>query len=420
MLKQILKTIAVLVVGLVAMTTLGFVSAAPASAATTAPATSGRFGNCGRTTTSVESLLSQWTKSKVLTKMAARNGNAWGYQRANGPFKTFVRERVVVATLASSATVSNTVCNKGNVKGFGTKVLPKGHREFVVLPAKYAKSDISTVPVKGSVKIVITVTAFADTGCINGHARKVKVTIWIKKAPKPAPAPAPSPTPAIACSAGSTLVGGNCVNQTQTATETSKVDQACSAGTITNGNQCISYVSMTIVQINANCSQVYYGSGGTVVYEQNILCSVVNTPPAPPVPTIDVCPTIPGDQPVGYVCTSPPTFVNITFVNDVQVKWTTNVCTTAIFSSGSGSFIWATGYGSFTGPTTSTNVQSGTEVCNTYTAPTEVPAGGTDMVTVTATDAALATATAQKSTNSFRILAKPITPTRVLAVSGLI
>jgi len=96
-------------------------------------------------------------------------------------------------------------------------------------------------------------------------------------------------------------------------------------------------------------------------------CSYTPTPPPPPV--------------VG-----PPTIVDLTQVNDVDVFNTTQVCATVnVPESNSGTLTFSARFGSFTTPKTFT-VSGQVEKCATYKAPTEVPSGGTDTITALVRD----------------------------------
>lgn len=78
-------------------------------------------------------------------------------------------------------------------------------------------------------------------------------------------------------------------------------------------------------------------------------------------------------------------FVQFREPNDLEVNWSADHCVTVDFPSGnSGTVFWTAKYGSFATPTKS--AQDMIQVCSTYKAPSEVPAGGTDTITVTATD----------------------------------
>jgi hypothetical protein len=122
----------------------------------------------------------------------------------------------------------------------------------------------------------------------------------------------------------------------------------------------------------------------------------------------DECPDIPGNQPEGYECESPeppekPVWMQFREFNDLEVNWTDDHCVTVSFPSGSGTISWDAIYGSFATPTMPAN--SGEQVCNWYKAPSEVPqpSGGTDTISVVATDAQSGTTIGPRSTQPFRI-----------------
>lgn len=80
-----------------------------------------------------------------------------------------------------------------------------------------------------------------------------------------------------------------------------------------------------------------------------------------------------------------PIFAQFREFNDLEVNWTSDHCVTVDFPDGNGGTVfWTAQYGSFA--TASKTAQDMVQVCSTYKAPSEVPAGGTDTITVTATD----------------------------------
>lgn len=80
-----------------------------------------------------------------------------------------------------------------------------------------------------------------------------------------------------------------------------------------------------------------------------------------------------------------PIFVQFREFNDLEVNWTSDHCVTVDFPAGhSGTVFWTAQYGSFATPTKP--AQDMVQVCSTYKAPSEVPPGGHDTITVTATD----------------------------------
>lgn len=128
-------------------------------------------------------------------------------------------------------------------------------------------------------------------------------------------------------------------------------------------------------------------------------------------PTYDECPNIPGDQPQGYPCyppANPPTFMQFRQINDVYVNATTDHCVTVDFPDGhNGSVFWTANKGSFAIATKA--AQDAVQVCSSYKAPSEVPASGTDTITVTATDNVTGKSVS-KTTDPFTIKAMPATP----------
>ena len=81
----------------------------------------------------------------------------------------------------------------------------------------------------------------------------------------------------------------------------------------------------------------------------------------------------------------PPVFLQFGEFNDLEVNWVDDHCVTVSFPEGhSGTIYWTAKFGSFAVP--SKPASSGTQVCSDYKAPSEVPAGGTDTITVTVRD----------------------------------
>jgi hypothetical protein len=105
---------------------------------------------------------------------------------------------------------------------------------------------------------------------------------------------------------------------------------------------------------------------------------------------------------------SPPTVIDVTQVNDVDVSNTTEVCATvSLPGSDSGTLTFNARYGAFT--TTNTFVVSGqVKKCATYQAPTEVPSGGTDTITYTIRDNV--TGLSDSDTTTFRVNPSPQPP----------
>ena len=110
----------------------------------------------------------------------------------------------------------------------------------------------------------------------------------------------------------------------------------------------------------------------------------------PPPSTHDECPDIPGDQPEGYECeppppSNPPVFVQFREFNDLEVNWVDDHCVTVDTPAGhTATVYWEADFGSFAIP--QKTAQDGVQICSDYKAPSEVPAGGTDQITVRAVD----------------------------------
>lgn len=92
------------------------------------------------------------------------------------------------------------------------------------------------------------------------------------------------------------------------------------------------------------------------------------------------------DKPIPPPVQEKPVIIDLTEVNDVDVTNTTQVCATVnITGTNLGALTFSARFGSFT--TTSTfDVSGQVKKCLTYKAPTEVPSGGTDTITVTVRD----------------------------------
>ncbi len=83
--------------------------------------------------------------------------------------------------------------------------------------------------------------------------------------------------------------------------------------------------------------------------------------------------------------TPAPMFIQFREFNDLEVKWTSDHCVTVDTPAGhSATVYWTAVYGSFAIP--QKTAQDGVQICSLYKAPSEVPNGGTDTITVTATD----------------------------------
>lgn len=183
--------------------------------------------------------------------------------------------------------------------------------------------------------------------------------------------------------------------------------QVCEAKASVSGSvlayvrQSVTVKSRTMLGISltaANQAEVQAGTSTTVkgVLEGKVrthlegeamaMCNY--TPPPPPPPAHDECPDIPGDQPEGYECNppaQPPVFVQFRQFNDLEVNWTDDHCVTVDTPAGhTATVYWEADFGSFATP--QKTAQDGMQICSAYKAPSEVPAGGTDRITVRAVD----------------------------------
>lgn len=169
------------------------------------------------------------------------------------------------------------------------------------------KSTTITCPsgqkVAGKVKVTVVGTARGRSwGKTQGNLslytmvkvdEQARVALSLKCGPAPKPAPA---TPSAPCVLGPGQIhdsAGNCVSQSNNA------EQNCKAA---GGSYNTVTVTCTIVQINANCSNVTIidGNGNVITQTQQGNCTItVNPPPVTPPttpPVIDVCLNIPGTQ----------------------------------------------------------------------------------------------------------------------------
>ncbi len=137
-------------------------------------------GQCGLETTSWQGYYIGLQKMGVTSQAAEINRSA-GYRSVDGSFKSWLRERVVVARLARSVTIDNYGCNPGVVFSAGQKPLTKGWPVLVALPAKFAKSDVSTTRKKGYKRITVRVSLVGQATCNNPGKGKVVVNLWVKK-----------------------------------------------------------------------------------------------------------------------------------------------------------------------------------------------------------------------------------------------
>lgn len=142
--------------------------------------------------------------------------------------------------------------------------------------------------------------------------------------------------------------------------------EAAVSGVVKGANSSLSakLKGRTTVQIRADLLVQAYGSA-TATASAKAKCS--EAPPPPP-PVIEK-----------------PVIVDVTQINDVDVNGTTRMCATiSLPGSDSGMLIFTARYGSASPRTFDVSGQD--EKCTTYTAPTEVPDGGTDTITVSVRD----------------------------------
>lgn len=82
---------------------------------------------------------------------------------------------------------------------------------------------------------------------------------------------------------------------------------------------------------------------------------------------------------------SPPVFVQFGIFNDLEVNYVDDHCVTVDLPAGhTATVYWEANFGSFAIP--QKIAQDGVQICSVYKAPSEVPAGGTDRITVRAVD----------------------------------
>ncbi len=223
------------------------------------------FGQCGGSVSTGSELFHEWQAMGV-TSQAGEIAKSAGFHRMDGSLSHWMNERVVKAKLASTASPEDFGCNPGTVFSVGPRAIAKGTPVMVVLPLKFAKGDVRFTPHKGFKRVVVSVRVVGKTDCSNPLKGTVRVVIYVKVVkhhphhPKCKCHKKPPPKPKPSCEAqGLVTVAGNCVSQSNNA------EQNCKA-TVNgqwNGSQC------TIVQINANCSNVAANEGGTVVQGGN-------------------------------------------------------------------------------------------------------------------------------------------------------
>jgi hypothetical protein len=172
---------------------------------------------------------------------------------------------------------------------------------------------------------------------------------------------------------GKVVVNGNCVKQTNTAAN----DCQATVGGQWVGNQCVN------IQVNANCSNVSVGNEGNVnqggncnnggtencVGQNN--CNVEQPPCSSCPPPCEKCET-----------KSPPE-IAIEAINDFETKEKSTICARTTASAGDSLNVtfFAENGGEFANHGVAT-LRSGTtnEWCSQYTAPSEVPPGGCDII----------------------------------------
>lgn len=138
----------------------------------------------------------------------------------------------------------------------------------------------------------------------------------------------------------------------------------------------------SVIQVKADVRASAFAKASSEAHAKAV-CKDIEQPP-----THDECPDIPGDQPEGYECNppaQPPVFVQFRQFNDLEVNWTDDHCVTVDTPAGhTATVYWEADFGSFATP--QKTAQDGMQICSTYKAPSEVPAGGTDRITVRAVD----------------------------------
>lgn len=155
-----------------------------------------------------------------------------------------------------------------------------------------------------------------------------------------------------------------------------------------NGKE-VSFTSSTSLDAQAQATASSESSAVSSASAQVTCSSAPSSPPPPPQQT-------------------PPTVVNMTQINDVDAGGTSpNFCATVnIPGSDPGTLTFAATYGSFT--TTTFDVAGQVQKCTTYVAPTEVPSGGRDSVTVFVRDNT--TGLSDQKSESFPINTPPPPP----------
>jgi hypothetical protein len=242
------------------------------------------FGQCGGTVYSGSQLLASWNQMGVSSQAASIAASA-GFHRMDNSLAVFMKQRVVRASLARSASPIDFGCHPGTVFSVGPRLIPAGTPVMVALPAQLSKTNSSVVARKGFVRRMFTVHAVGKSNCSNPLRGVVKIWLWVKvghkkvipKKPvhKPAPKPAPR-APAAACitsagyplyiplPAGVSVVNGICTTTTTVTTQTCKEGQTvshdsngnmiCIQNTNTNTNTITVPVTVVVTAPPCNCS----------------------------------------------------------------------------------------------------------------------------------------------------------------------
>jgi|GEM_PF-4655965 len=286
--KAAKRTAPLAVVGLVFAATMAF-SASSASA----------YGQCGGAVSNGSAIYKSWQAMGVVSQ-AQEVVESAGFHRMDGSLKSWMKERVVKAKLASSASPVDYGCQPGNLFSVGKRTQAKGTPVLVALPLKYAKTDIRSTPHKGYKRIVVSVHIVGKTDCSNPESGVVRVVFYIKikvvkHHPKKHHKKPHKKKPAPECSSKSPNGGGgNCVQQEVTVKPTQECGAenhsttGCTQTTITIVNNCgnVDYESSGNVNQGGNCNsggtETCVGQGNCTTHEEETCVNnSCNVPPPP-------------------------------------------------------------------------------------------------------------------------------------------
>lgn len=388
-----------------------------------------RFGNVAHSTSQWEHMLSS---EGVLGEAESQIFASAGFNHFDQTVSQWLSQRVMIGSAVKAFRGPDKGCENGHLFDAHMRSYEKGKSMFWVLPKQYKKSrkgspgNFATHRTKTfSRRIVIRVKAIGMPECGNPIPVEIVVEIWVQVSHKkpvkkpvvpvtpPPPAVTPPPPAApIVCVAPLVMTASGCANQENHA------EQHCLEQ---GGNWNSGTALCTIIQVNGNCSNIIVinGSGNTVNNYQEGNCKVEEKK-TPTCLEADEVGTFPNCRP--RTCEelgtckpppSPPKIVSVSTINDVDATgFSENFCVTVEMpGSDTGTLIMSPRYGNFglLGGKVTFTVSGIMEECVTYYAPTEVPPGGKDKMTVTLRDNNTGTP-ATPDEQEFRINPAPVNP----------